>query len=297
MTLVDRYVPTHIEKASWFAIARSIREAARSACPSDMSAKKVLPALASFGDWLVHEGHVVTFGVLSDPALIERYCQVGMGAVPASTRATRRSILRRVARRLDPVPPPPPQVISYRRAKAPYREWELAGFLEQAAAQPTLSRRRSVLGILLLGAGCGLDRTDLAWVRGVDVRVGRHVVVTVWGGSRPREVVVFENYAPAITEAAEWSGERLVIGGSTLGRHNVTTPALDRMVADGRLPRLSTSRLRSTWLVRHLELATPLSVLLPAAGLKSSRTLDDLLGFATPVPSEHAAQLLRGTAT
>jgi len=150
------------------------------------------------------------------------------------------------------------------------------------------------VSLLALGLGCGLDRTDLAWVRGVDVEVGTSTVVKVVGGYRPRSVVALDDYAHHIAEHARRSGDHLLIGGTTLGRRNVTTPILDRLIADAALPRLAPARLRSTWLVTHLNLGTPLSVLLPAAGLQSSRTLDDLLEFTDPISSDVHASWLRG---
>jgi hypothetical protein len=90
------------------------------------------------------------------------------------------------------------------------------------------------------------------------------------------------------------AGERLVIGGRTLGRHNVTSVALTRMVGDKTLPTLLASRLRSTWLTTHLNQATPLSLLLPAAGLATARPLGDLLPYVDPIPEQRAAMLLSG---
>ena len=79
------------------------------------------------------------------------------------------------------------------------------------------------------------------------------------------------------------------------GRRNVTAPTLDRMISDRSTPRVVPTRLRSTWLVAHLNLRTPYAVLLPAAGMTSSRTLDDLLGYADPIPAAEGNLLLRGS--
>ena len=259
-------------------------------------AKYMLPPLASFGRWLSAEGLTVDRSTLTDPDLIERYVQTGMADRAETTRATERSTLRRVARRLDPAPLPSPEPIERFRARPPYRRWEVARFLELARAQPTSARRRSTLAILALGLGCGLDRPDLAWVRGCDVTVARHTATRVVGGPRPRTIVALDDYAEILAQCATAAGETLLIGGTTLGRHNVATPVLDRMFTDASLPRVVPARLRSTWLVRHLDLMTPLQVLLPAAGLQSSRTLDDLLPYADPIEDRLALQLLRGVA-
>lgn len=292
--LVATYQPTHILESVWRTIARPVREAALATAASLPATRKILPPLSEYAAWLHREGIPISQAALSERDLLERFIQIGMAGQRDSTRATRRAILRRVAARLDPDPAPPPEAIHYRRAKPPYTAAEVAGFFGLAQAQPTDSRRTSAHGFISLGLGCGLDRTDLAWVRGIDVTTGRCTRVRVVGGSRPRSVVALDEYAELIAKCAVSAGERLLIGGATLGRHNVTTPLLNRLVRDVSLPRLAPARLRSTWLVRHLTLGTPLSVLLPAAGLASSRTLDDLLEFADPIAADTASQLLRG---
>ena len=136
----------------------------------------------------------------------------------------------------------------------------------------------------------------MAWVQGSGVgREAGHLVVRVAGGSRPREVVVLDRYADQVEEAAAGCGAGLLIGGSRLGRHNVTSTVLSRMVGDRSLPPLVASRLRSTWLTTHLTLRTPLSVLLPAAGLASARPLGDLVPYMDPIAADAAVALLSGT--
>jgi hypothetical protein len=259
---------------------------------------KALAVLAGFAAWIDREGYPVTVSCLGDRTLVERYVSSLVDEVPDSTRATRRAVLRRVARRLDPNPSPAPESIAYRRVKPPYEGWEIARYLGAAEAQPTEARRRSARAVLALGLGCGLDRVDLAWVRGTDISVSRAgVKVSVGGGPRPRQIASLNNYAELLRECARTAGERLMIGGATLGRHNVTTPGLDRLADDRSIPRLVPARLRSSWLVHHLNLATPLAVLLPAAGLKSSRSLDDLLEYARPIPDPDRERMLRGAAS
>jgi hypothetical protein len=53
------------------------------------------------------------------------------------------------------------------------------------------------------------------------------------------------------------------------------------------------SRLRSTWLVSHLAANTPLPLIMTAAGLKTVRPLEDLLGFTPRYTDAAAARLLR----
>jgi hypothetical protein len=152
------------------------------------------------------------------------------------------------------------------------------------------------LALLALGLGCGLDARDLSWVRGSDVTAEGDgaVLVTVSGGTRPRTVPALAAYASTIAQRARAVGEGLMIGGTMRGRRNVTSYALERLVPDRDLPRLVMGRLRSTWLLTHVNLATPLPTLMRAAGLTTVRPLEDLLGFAEPIDDAVADRFLRG---
>ncbi len=59
-------------------------------------------------------------------------------------------------------------------------------------------------------------------------------------------------------------------------------------------PRLSSSRLRSTWLVHHLTIGTRLPELAGAAGLVGVTVLTDLLSFVPRLPQSEALRQLRG---
>ncbi|MDQ6617726.1 MAG: hypothetical protein M3083_23975 [Actinomycetota bacterium] len=65
------------------------------------------------------------------------------------------------------------------------------------------------------------------------------------------------------------------------------------VVAHGH-PRLSASRLRSTWLVSHLALGIRLPELARAAGLSGVTVLSDLLRFVPPFDEVEVLRQLRG---
>ncbi len=118
------------------------------------------------------------------------------------------------------------------------------------------------------------------------------VSVTVSGGTRPRAVVALQAHEGALLELSRFTGGGLLIGGSTLGRRNVTRGPLERVVGGEDLPRLETARLRSTWLLTHLRARTPLPTLMTAAGLTTVRPLEDLLHHC-PVDDDAARLALR----
>jgi len=297
---LESYVPTHVDSAAWDAVACLVQEAVMASAGRESTARRYRSHAAAYAAWGHVNGCAADLATLFDVDRIERYIEVGMRSAADSTRATRRSILRRIARHASPtlnhLPAPAP--LSYRRVRAPYSSDEIAGYLRSIRAQPTTGRRRSLSAVLRLGLGCGLDCRDLAWVRGSDVTRDQSGTVTVCvsGGSRPRTVVCLAGHEDNISQLAEGCGDRLMIGGKVLGRHNVTSDTLANLIVDSTLPRLVPSRLRSTWMLTHLQLGTPLPIFMRAAGLTTVRPLEDLLHHLPDADSEVAAARLRGPA-
>ncbi len=289
------YVPIAARAAgAWPATQFAVRDAVRRSTSSDTNAAKYLSHLSDFAAWAHEQGVPLTLKALLDADVIERYIAVGMPGAKDSTRATRRAILRRIARRCASPPQDLPLPIAYRRVRPPYSPEEVHGLLGLASAQPTPSRSRTLRAILHLGLGCGIASRDLAWVRGQDVEQlpDGAVSVTVSGGTRPRSVVALRAHEIALLELSRFSSGGLLIGGSTRGRRNVTRGPLDRVVGGEDLPRLETARLRSTWLLTHLRARTPLPALMLAAGLTTVRPLEDLLHHC-PIDAEAARIALR----
>ncbi len=299
-TFLATYRPQHVRDSTWAHVADAVRIAVLHSTASENTARRYCSHAAAFAAWAYYEVPMQAVADLFRLDLIERYIAVGMPSAADSTRATRRSILRRIARHTSPslshLPAPAP--LPYRRVRAPYSRDEIAGYLRLVRAQPTKGRQRSLSAVLNLGLGCGLDCRDLGWVRGSDVGRDRGGTVTVHvsGGSRPRTVVCLAAHEDDISELARGCGTRLMIGGKVLGRHNVTSVTLANLITDSTLPRLVPSRLRSTWMLAHLQLGTPLSIFMPAAGLTTVRPLEDLLHHLPDVNTEVAAARSRGSA-
>ena len=280
--------------AAWPYTHRVVAEAARVSTRSPRNAAKYLSHLSDFAAWAQAQGVPLALEALLDPDVIERYIAVGMPGSKDSTRATRRAILRRIARHCASPQQDLPLPIAYRRVRPPYSPEEVQGLLALASAQPTQSRRMTLRAILHLGLGCGIASRDLAWVRGQDIEQlpDGSVSVTVSGGTRPRAVITLQAHETTLLEIARFARGGLLIGGSTRGRRNVTRGPLDRVVGGEDLPRLETARLRSTWLLTHLRARTPLPALMNAAGLTTVRPLEDLLHHC-PIDADAARVALR----
>ncbi len=293
--VVNEFVPQGPRaRAAWPYTHRVVAEAARVSTRSASNAAKYLSHLSDFAAWAHAQGIPLTLKALLDSDVIERYVAVGMPGARDSTRATRRAILRRIARRCASPPQDLPLPIAYRRIRPPYSPEEVHGLLALASAQPTPSRRRTMRAILHLGLGCGIASRDLAWVRGQDIEQLQDgsVSVTVSGGTRPRAVITLQAHETALLEIARFARAGLLIGGTARGRRNVTCGPLDRVVGGEDLPRLEIARLRSTWLLTHLRARTPLPTLMTAAGLTTVRPLEDLLHH-WPVDADAARLALR----
>jgi integrase len=131
------------------------------------------------------------------------------------------------------------------RSKVPYSTAEIAGFLGLADAQPAAERRMRAAGLVCLGAGAGLIRTDLRDVRGSDVTCRSGGVIVQVRGPRSHVVPVLARYHGRLLAAAGFAGAGLVCGGAGPGRRNLTNP-LDRALAKRPARSLRTGRRGAT---------------------------------------------------
>jgi len=117
----------------------------------------------------------------------------------------------------------------------------------------------------------------------------------VRGGRAPRAVPVLARYHQRLTEAAAFTGEAFLTGGTQPERGNITNP-LTRSLAGGTgLPVLDTSRLRATWLADCAQLLG-LATFMHAAGITCSQRLGDIIATLDP-GDEAAAVTLLGAST
>jgi integrase len=285
---IAAYAPASLSPAA----AGFARAAVRRAAPGTPERAKALlyaaGRLAAFGESVGMELEAET---LLREATIERFILTGCAAVSAATRRTLRTNLRALARahRAEPQPAPLPR----ERAKAPYGEAEIAGYLRLAAAQPTEARRMRATALICLGAGAGLVGSELRHVRGRDViRRSGGLVVEV-SGRRARAVPVLARFQGPLEEAARFAGEGYLLGGESPGRRNLTDVLGATLSADASLPRLQAGRLRATWLCECAE-SIGLRAFMDAAGLRCSQRLGDLAAELAEVEENEAVALLGG---
>jgi integrase len=255
-------------------------------------AKNLLWAAGKLAGYAIGLGLEPVPEVLLHPSVTERFtrCAPGLSGV---ARRTLRTNLRFIGRRVVPHLYPADLPLPRERAKAPYSPAEIGGFLALADAQPGRERRMRAAGLVCLGAGAGLIRSDLHDVRGSDViaRSGGEVVTV--RGTRPRTVPALDRYHARLLAAAAFAGTGLICGGADPGRRNITNPLITALDGGGGLPRLDTSRLRATWLAGCAE-QLGLATFMHAAGISCSQRLGDLLAGLEPAGEAEAVRLLGG---
>jgi hypothetical protein len=107
-------------------------------------------------------------------------------------------------------------------------------------------------------------------------------------------VPVLARYHDTVLESAAFAGTGLVTGGTDPARHNLTNPLVTALAGGTGLPRLDTSRLRSTWLADCAQLLG-LATFLHAAGISCSQRLGDITAALQPGDEAAAVALLGGT--
>jgi integrase len=225
--------------------------------------------------------------------VIERFAVEGCPTRSPATRRTLRTNLRYLARASGADPPPAPVPLPRERAKPPYGEREIAGYLRLAAAQPTPARRLRCQALVCLGAGAGLVGQELRHLRGSDVVERSGGLVVVVSGRRARVVPVLRRFHEPLVEAATFAGRRYLLGGSAPARRNLTDTLSGALCCDAGLPRLEPGRLRATWLLECAE-RIGLQAFMRAAGIRCSQRLGDLVAEFAEVDEQAAVALLGG---
>jgi integrase len=279
------------ERAQTF--AREVVAQARPGTPA--RAKALLFAVARLACFGERVGLELSPRVLLSGPVIERFVLVGCdGLAPASVR-TLRTNLRALARSLEVYPEPAPVALPRERAKAPYGDAQIDGYLRLAQAQRTERRRMRSSALICLGAGAGIVASELRHVRGSDVVCRSGGVLVILTGPKARSVPVSERYQQPLLQAARFAGRELIVGGREPGRRNISDELCRALSADRSLPRLQPGRLRSTWLVACAR-QIGLSAFMQAAGIRCSQRLGDLAGQLPPVAEADLVALLGGSA-
>jgi len=264
------------------------RAVARSEPQRPARARALLFAASRLGAFCASIGLELDAGVCLCASVIERF--VISARVGEATRRTLRTNLRFLARRI--LADPAPVALPRERAKAPYPPAEIASYLALADAQPTTLRQHRASALICLGAGAGLIGAELRHVRGNDVVCRSGGVLVLVAGGRPRAVPVLAHYHDRLLRTASVFGTSYLVSGANPDSHNVTNPLISCLSGGIDLERLSTARLRSTYLAQMAE-QIGLSAFMDAAGITCSQRLGDLVSHLERPSEKDAVALLR----
>jgi hypothetical protein len=289
-----QYRPRTIDAVRWESLLRAfVVSSVLALNPGGTSiAGRYVRALTRLANWCLTEGLLLDVEVVLDPDTVERFAST----LPKNkSTATYRADLRRIGRRLTKNAPwePRPEPIIRRAVAPPYSPDELAQLRRFAANQSTDERRRRATALIALGAGAGLDGRWSTRIRPGDLlRTPGGLVVRV-SPPNPRHVPVLASFASDLEWLLADPSHEVLVGGAYRERNRASDVAARLDPAPG-LPRLSSGRLRSTWLVHHLTAGTRLPELAEAAGLVGVTVLSDLMAFIPRLSRDEADQQLRG---
>jgi hypothetical protein len=287
--------PQRIDDETWREIRPFVFDAGeRLGLNGGAGAQRVVRVLARLTAWAAAEGLPLDLEVVLDPDTVERF--VAAALPDDRSRVTYRAVLRRVGPLLTRYAPweSRPAPVARRQVALPYTPAELDVLRADAELQPTPGRVRAARALLALGAGAGLDGRWVTRAAAEDVSMRGGVVLVAVGAPNARVVPVLAGWEDVILELAASSCREFLVGGRSLSKNRAGSLAASLVVAHGH-PRVSSSRLRSTWLVTHLVLGTRLPDLAAAAGLQGVTVLSDLLPYVSKLSDADAFAMLRGS--
>lgn len=274
---VESFQPTSLDDVAWVEVRPLFL--AVMACSSTRGAEafaKRCSALAAFLAWGAGEGLELAIPSMMRVEVIDEYVRT----LSTSTAASRRSHLRSLAGDSNPAGVPArPLRYEHNPVRPPYTDAEMAAIRRIALNQPTDSQRRSTCAVIGLGRGAGIDSQDFRHLRVAAVEdQGEQGIWVVVGAPRARLVPLRREWEDLVRAGIESrASNELVIGTSTT-RRNIAAKVIEKATILGSGPKIEPGRLRTTWLADLLTAEVPLSVVMAVSGLRSARTIVEVLG-------------------
>lgn len=289
---LERYRPRTDRAECWEELRPIVLQLAElSNPPSAKNASVTMSAISGYVLWAKAKGfslvveNLAVYSVIDWHLADNRYIE--------STEATYRSALYRM------VDAAPPSGAKGRRRPVlpPYTAAEQAQMLALVDTQPTEASSLRLAALLRAGLGAGPTPTEMRYLRPHDLNRRHGVVVLAVGqDAARREVPVLSAHAEPLWDVARRAEAlgmaHLVTGAGSPDSENVLSSLVADVNGSAQAPRLLSSRLRTTWLVTHLQARTPLDVLLPVAGEVSVARLAELMVHVEADHPSTAALLL-----
>lgn len=295
-TYLDNYTPDRLDHTRWAAV-RAVHRAVmeRSKLRGEESFKKRVAELAAYLVWRHEHGLSIGIADAMTYSAIDDHYRLGCSQLGENSRNDRRSRLRKLAEAANPGLEAATRAVplGHQPIKPGYTPRDEAAIQRAALRQRRPASRRALCIVVGLCAGAGLDSVDLRYLlcRHIDDRGDAGIVVHV-PGPRARRVMVRRDYELLVRVGLDGLRPNDLVIGRDLSRRNLVGGLVERAELLGDLPHIEASRLRSTWLTWLMTRTVPLNVILDAAGLKTARSLVDLLPHMPTQPTDD--QTLRG---
>lgn len=266
----------------WDAIAPYVHDVVARAEPLvTYSARELYPAVTRLAQFTRGEYAPLDDAFVFDPYMVNRFITHHLVGYNRASRSTIRARLRRVSEALlgdDAIGKF--KALGKADAVTPYSVPEQASLEGWSRAQTSEERRTSAAALLSLGFGAGLTGAEIIRQRLEDISESGATLIVQVAGENERYVPVLQDWADGLRARLQFMNRegwafRTDQRGSNI---NLITDFASRTGPE--VP-LQTRRMRATWLVGHLNRATPLKALLRIAGLQSAEALDRLLPFVT----------------
>ena len=279
-------VPCYATAAQWVTLRSVVLEAISPLSHLSISTLRgFLTALTRLALFAHQHGYELDIDVLLDPKLITAF----LATVPKESKDPA-PYLWRLSDSWGLVDENESYLgIDRRDYKAPYSHDEIAALVLAARNQNTVDRTVTLLAILFLGAGCGINREHARDVVAFDL----HQHGDAWFVRTPKYCArVRVDFLPLFYEVAkerptgrlrgEWKPEY------------VTNAALGWLRGRRGVPTLSVDRLRATYICALLDEGASLVDTLAWSGLQGAESLNSYLQYVTRPPM-HCAHTAKGT--
>lgn len=293
---IDSYTPK-MNPTHWAVIEEFVRAAITDAQPDRFTtAQPWLSNVAQLVMWCWKSECIeLERELVFAPSTIFRFME-SRTDLESGSRATIRSTLLRISERLIGPTEGVRDVRRYTNMQGtiPYTRAERISLRSFIQGEGTEYRRRNLRAIVALGAGAGLTPFELMLMQPEHVQDTDEALLVNVPGSRARTVPVFVEWEDLLRESVAEADKDMPFVLSSRGKFRYANAIPDFLYScAGHGLRPHCQRLRSTWVVSHLNARTPINLLLEAAGVTEISTLGRYLKYVDPIDEKSKTDLLR----
>jgi hypothetical protein len=296
--ILSSYRPDGIATTTWAAIQPTHADVmVRSGIVGRDSFKKQLKVVALYLSWRQDQGGSMELTDALAYDLIDSWYLNGTSGLSDKTRNDYRSRMRNIAAHANPGLAAAPQIakLGHRSVRPGYTPAEAGALRRIALRQSRPAQRRNLCAVIGLCQGAGLDSQDLRGLVRRDVRdhgdAGIEIQVP---GNRARTTWVRHDHEELVRAGIDGIRPDALVLGRVADRRNIVSAIVDKADLFDDVPHIEASRLRATWLTVLMSDRVPVKVILDAAGLRSARTLTELIAAMPAADIANAQNLLRG---